>query len=187
MRWGLIGLGAAAAFALAACGEREADTPAPVTEQPPAMEAQATPKPAPAPEPDPVAEAEPAIDPFYLAIDIERYGVLIDRGLEALEVTPIAPEGWQEDEHQRAYAALKSAWRNLGYLESLMCSKELAPAEACAAFTEPAWLGSDEPLPSLEELEARMNVLAEAQGPFVEAACEIGRARTGDEMFCSVE
>ena len=121
-------------------------------------------------------EADP-IDPFYLAIEAERWGVMIDnaRDVNFATMPDIQDE---ENEVARVHRALKYGVQNLVKLRDETYEAGLVSAAASSALEIPEWgYAFTTELPTLLELQTRSDWLGEAIQPFVDAKC---RLREGD-------
>lgn len=131
-------------------------------------------------------------DPFFVAIEIERYGVLIGlakagaiEGPPAMTLPDPAEPDWG-----RPTAASRYAARELYELREINCAHHTVAAEHCGALPPPAWLGEPpDAVASPEELRARIDWLTAHMGPHVEAGCDAGDSRRGpdDPPYCAVE
>ena len=134
-------------------------------------------------------EAAPEIDGFTLAIEAGRWGVLLDRASDGLEMAPFADVDTEDDYPLQIDASLKRSAARLLALRAEYCGDKIEPdSAACSKLDWPAWVletpRSDQ---ALDVLAARSEWLGAAIGDVVEAGCEAGRLQTGDELFCSVE
>lgn len=127
----------------------------------------------------PEEEAEP-IDPFYLAIEAERWNVMIGNALNLKNDAPRSPS---EDETMRVYRAINEGMTSLLDLREQVCRDGLVDSETCYALEVPDWAFAwEEELPSLAELQTRSDWLGAALQPFVDAVC-----KTSDEGDLPVE
>lgn len=139
-----------------------------------------------------VREVDP-IDPFTLAIDAERWTVMMDNAsmgatAAALEKRPTG--GYEErDMRYRIDFALRSGVRQLLALRDSLCVDERSTDVSCKRLELPGWV-TDAPAPtltSLEEFQARSDWMGEQIAPLVSIGCELGKNASNDEMFCAVE
>lgn len=130
------------------------------------------------PRPDPASPAssdlpsdpEP-IDPFYLAIEAERWTVMIEnaRGIQASQMDYIE-EG---DGRLRVHRALLTGIHTLMSLRNEACLAGKVTPETCDQLRIPDWAFIYErDIPSLETLQERSDWLGEALQPFVSAMCQ---------------
>ena len=133
---------------------------------------------------EPVAETGgDEINAFALAIDSERWGVMIGNAQNLL--ADGAGSG-DPDDAWRANQALKDGARDLMRLRDDVCSEGLVTAEVCSGLEFPAWVYRYEPeVPSLEVLQSRSDWLGGALQPFEAAVCSDGAG--GHSMECMVE
>lgn len=115
------------------------------------------------------SEDEIAIDPFYLAIEAERWNVMLENAL-GLKNDVLASE--LEDDRLRAHRALNDGITNLLDLRDQVCRDGLVDPETCYSLEIPDWAFRwEEELPSLDVLQERSDWLGEAIQPFVSAVC----------------
>ena len=133
------------------------------------------------------------IDPFTLAIDAERWTVMMDNAsmgatAAALENRPSG--GYEErDMRYRIDFALRSGVRQLLALRDSLCVDGHSIEVSCNSLELPGWV-TDAPAPmftSLEEFQARSDWMGEQIAPLVSIGCELGKNASNDEMFCAVE
>jgi hypothetical protein len=69
-----------------------------------------------------------------------------------------------------------------------LCADLKFTDQSCAKIAPPAWLARDpnEPI-TPRALNARIEEVQEMMGPLMDVACTTGKAKSGDELFCSVE
>jgi len=130
-------------------------------------------------------------DPSNLAIDSGRWSVLFDRsnsGLDLLE------QPTTDGPHDHAYwllradAALKGSAIDLLQLRNRLLYMELVKPSDLNSKSWPAWIF--EPPTSKQSpdvLSARLAWLENEAAELVEIGCEIGREKSSDTLFCSVE
>lgn len=119
------------------------------------------------------------IDAFYLAIEAERWNVMIENALGL--VNDVRSRNFDNDDIARIERALDYGIRNLLDLRDEVCQDGLVDAETCYSLKIPDWAFAwEETPPSLAELQARSDWLGEAIQPFVSAKCraEDGSLRT---------
>lgn len=145
----------------------------------PAQQAEQTPVP-------PVAEPQPEIDLFTLAIEAGRWSVIIDQARNGVREAPFNDR--DEDLTLRIDESLKSGAAELLLLRNQACRKGLATGQTCVLPDWPAWTiepptaGTD---PAI--LQQRSEWLGAAVSELSGIGCEAGRTATGDERFCAVE
>jgi hypothetical protein len=156
--------------------------------QPPQQqEAAKTPEPAPPVASAPATPKEP-LDPFVVAIDAGRWGVIIDKAIDGAREADVPTAGVDESDLYRADKSLKNGAASLIELRNQVCGQGLVTGAACDLKDWPAW--TREPPTDktpIEELDRRSQWLGEIMQPFTDAGCEAGRKATRDDMFCSVE
>jgi hypothetical protein len=138
------------------------------------------------PQPD-AARAEP-LDPFVVMVDVERWGVIIDKAREGVREAPGPADAYYQNEMYRADASLKSSAASLIELRNEACVKALVTGAGCDLGEWPAW--TKEPptdRTSIDEIQRRSDWLSGQMDPFTTLGCEAGRKATGDDQFCSVE
>lgn len=135
-------------------------------------------------------EMAPAEAAFDLQVNIGRRQIFIERSMQAIGVElpfvrgdgpadPAAPEA--------LWRALRETGREGAMLQALFCGRRLAGRDACATAA-PAWISADPtPTPTVAALAARLEELDAYLAPFVDKGCTLGRRKTGDHLFCSVE
>lgn len=139
--------------------------------------------------PQPQGQATPAerLDPFIIMIDAERWGVLIDRAMEAVHEHVPFTEDTLENEVLRADRATKDGAIALLALRNEICGRGLIPAADCA-LDVPAWVHEAPTAATpLAVIDDRSQWLGTAMDKYVAYGCEQGRVRTGEDMYCSVE
>lgn len=117
------------------------------------------------------------IDPFYLAVEAERWGVMIDNARNVPFETRV--ESYSDDDgRDRIQSALYYGIRSLINLRDETVRDGVVSVETAAALTVPDWAYTFESNPpSLEVLQARSDWLGAALQPFVDAKC---RTKEGD-------
>jgi hypothetical protein len=129
-------------------------------------------------------------DNFILMVDIVRTGIFLDRALEAgdfsipfvvVDTLPADPQ------------SLTVLWRNLRQtgreaviVKELYCAKGLVKGAPCKQ-SPPAFIQADAPAPNHATQVAHLQALQTYLEPFIDVACALGKAKTKDDMFCSVE
>ncbi len=138
--------------------------------------------------PKPGADADvksDPIDPFYLAIEAERWDVMIDNARGREPVTR-AYSLSDEDGRLRIHRALLNGVHNLMLLRNEAFQAGLVDRTTSAALEIPEWAFVFEAdLPSLEELQTRSDWLGQAIQPFIGAACQTDAGVWSQE--CAVE
>jgi hypothetical protein len=137
------------------------------------------------------ASATPAepLDPFMVAIDAERWNVLLDRGIDATregdgkKATPL-----DENDALRADLAVHDAVAKLLLLRNALCARGLAKDKTCALATLPAWVTEPPSAATpLQEIDNRIQWVGAAMSDLQEIGCEHGRAVSKDPQYCDVE
>jgi hypothetical protein len=136
----------------------------------------------------PVAISED--DAFILMVDIGRTGVFIDRTRDALglDIPHVLSDG--EIDAQ----TLPGMWRNLRVtgreavvMHEIYCSRRMLTRAVCTA-KPPAFISAQpNPVPDKAAIEKHLAELQAYFQPVLDAGCTLGKKRTGDAMFCSVE
>jgi hypothetical protein len=123
------------------------------------------------------------VDAFGLAIETERWSVMIDNARNLF----VDGGGMMDaDEQTRAHEALRSGALSLAMLRDGICTAAVVDIETCAAYVVPDWAVSwVAETPPLDVLQARSNWLGEALQPFEEAVCSDGDG--GRSIECMVE
>lgn len=126
---------------------------------------------------------EPEIDDFALAIESERWSVMIDNAHTLF----VDGGGMMDtDERSRANEALRRGALSLAMLRDGVCTAGFVKTETCAAYVVPDWAVSwDGVIPSPQILQARSEWLGEALQPFEAAVCTDGEG--GRAIECMVE
>ena len=173
---------AASVLALAGC-QRASEKPAA-----PALPAAAA---SPTASPSQQASATPAepLDPLMVAIDAERWNVLLDRGIDATregdggKATPL-----DENDTLRADLAVHDAVAKLLLLRNALCARGLAKDKTCTLPAMPAWI-TEPPSAStpLQEIDKRIQWVGATMSDLQEIGCEHGRAVSKDQQYCYVE
>lgn len=147
-----------------------------------------------------IVDLTPQEDPWALALEAERYSVLLGLAKEGVIEANFAREDrYADDLSERARRALHEGARELYDIRERACATGLVGVEDCGELAPPAWLG--EPADARVdggELRRRIDWLTEAMAPFVAAGCDAGEAaRLADPEagpdadsgphYCSVE
>ncbi|MEJ0023774.1 MAG: hypothetical protein WDN76_10365 [Alphaproteobacteria bacterium] len=123
---------------------------------------------------------------FVLGIDVGRMGIFNDRIASAGELVETPATGGDE----LIGVSRKLRVTTLEFLarKERLCDELKFTAQSCAAIAPPAWLAQDpnEAITPHQLLE-RIEAVQELMGPLMDVACETGKAKSKDEMFCSVE
>ncbi|MFC4311240.1 hypothetical protein ACFPN2_19230 [Steroidobacter flavus] len=130
-------------------------------------------------------------DPTNLAIDSGRWSALIERsnsGLDLLE----RPAGDRPIDHAaylfRADVAQKGAALDLLLLRNRLLAMELVKPSDLRSATVPDWIFEPPTSKvSADTLTARLDWIAVEANELVEVGCNIGRQKTDEALFCSVE
>ena len=129
-------------------------------------------------------------DPTNLAFDSARWSFLIDQsnsGLDLLE------QPTTNDPHDHAYwllsadAGLKDDAVKLLQLRNRLLSMGLVKPSDLHSTRWPAWLFEPPTKQSPDVLSARLDWLEKEAAELVEIGCTIGREKSDDTLFCSVE
>jgi hypothetical protein len=129
--------------------------------------------------------------PSSLAIDSERWSVLIDRSNSGLDLSEVQTTDGPDDHAYwllRADAALKGSAIDLLQLRNRLLNRGLVKPSDLHSTRWPAWIF--EPPTSKESpdvLSTRLDWLEEQATELVEIGCKIGREKSNDTLFCSVE
>jgi hypothetical protein len=174
---------AASFLALAACQKPTEQPKTPVTSGVVAA--------SPSPTPSQHASATPAepLDPFLVAIDAERWNVLLDRGIDATregdgaKATPL-----DENDALRADLAVHDAVAKLLLLRNALCARGLAKDKTCALAPLPAWVTEPPSAATpLQEIDNRIQWVGITMSELQDIGCEYGRKVSKDQQYCDVE
>jgi hypothetical protein len=136
--------------------------------------------------PTPAGKTPP--DPFAVAIDAQRWGVILDKAQAGVTEAPYADAALEDNDVLRADAALKSGAAKLVVLRNDVCRRGLLSAKECALSAWPAWtLEPPSSSTPLDVLDRRSAWLGETMDRFAAIGCDAGRKASGDAQFCSVE
>ncbi len=126
-----------------------------------------------------------SLDPLTVAIDAERWTVMIDNANAAMKLKH--PE-LVEDDLLRIDLALRSGVRDMLALRDSLCLANEKPMETCIPLEVPDWV-SNPPnnVTSLQEYEARSQWLGEEVGSLTQIGCEAGHEVSNDPFLCAVE
>lgn len=128
-----------------------------------------------------------AHDPFVLMIDAGRMGVFNDRIKNAMEMAEAADKS-DEAEFVHAARGARQAALDFLALKERACAEGKFTAAACAPARPPAWLAeAPERAISPGEARRRIDEVQKLMTPLMAAACDYGRTKSGDGLFCSVE
>jgi hypothetical protein len=166
-----------AGLSLAAC------SPAPPTTKPEAPKVEEPTAP-----PNAAAADE---DLFILQIDIGRVAVFVDRAHTAADINiPYALKSSVDEDPSappNLWRDLREVGRDVVIVKEIYCAKGLVKGAPCKQ-APPAFLSADpDPTPDKAGLQKHLEELQTYFEPFLTKACTLGRARTKDEMYCSVE
>lgn len=123
---------------------------------------------------------------FILTIDVGRIGVFVDRIREggALVEAPLTGG----DELIGTSKRLRASVLDFLATKEQLCSDVKFVEQSCVAMRPPSWLAEDPTKPvTTAELARRVEQVQIMMGPLIDVACEAGKAKSGDGMFCSVE
>ena len=124
-----------------------------------------------------------------VAIDAERWNVLLDRGIDAThqgdgaKATPL-----DENDALRADLAVHDAAAKLLMLRNALCARDLAKGKTCSLPPMPAWV-SEPPSATtpLQEIDNRIQWVGATMSDLQEIGCEHGRKVSKDQQYCDVE
>jgi hypothetical protein len=137
------------------------------------------------------AEAQETPDAFGLQIEIGRYNVMLHQTEELTAESPAGAEPGLDEPRTLARTLRHVVWRyNLD--RSRLCMRGLHTDVACGPAFMPAWLSEpDASAPSLQELQARSNVVGGEVMRFWGAVCDAAREREANEQermyVCAIE
>jgi hypothetical protein len=125
-------------------------------------------------------------DLFELGIEAGRIGVFTSRIAQAGELIEAPATGGDDAIH--VSRRLREATFEFFTIKERMCDEVKLVETSCAQIRPPAWL-AEEPSQKItsKELRRRVEEVQALMTPLVDAACVAGKAKSGDEMFCSVE
>jgi hypothetical protein len=137
--------------------------------------------------------AEPQFneDAFDLQVNIGRRGIFIDRAMTAadIELPFVIPADTPEDPQapDALWRALRETAREGAILRELYCAKKLTGPAVCRRRA-PGWISADpNPTPTLAVIRERLDELDAFLAPYIDKGCTMGRKKSGDDLFCSVE
>jgi hypothetical protein len=123
---------------------------------------------------------------FELGIDAGRIGVFNSRISEAGELVEAPATGG--DELIGVSKRLRAATFEFLTIKERLCGDVKFVETSCAKLAPPSWLADDPTKPvTAAMLQDRIEQVQKIMGPLIEIACEAGKAKSGDAMFCSVE
>jgi hypothetical protein len=129
-------------------------------------------------------------DPTLLATDSARWSFIIDKSNSGLDLLD-RPN--TDDPRDHAYwllsadAGLKDDAVKLLQLRNRLLSMGLVKPSDLHSTRWPAWLLEPPAKQSPDVLSARLDWLAKEAAELVEIGCKIGREKSDDTLFCSVE
>lgn len=130
-------------------------------------------------------------DPSMLAIDSERWSVLIDRSNSGLDLLGQSNVDESFDDAYwllRTDAALKADATQLLQLRNRLLNMRLVKASSVRTTKWPSWIFEPPTARvSPDTLAARLHWIATEADKLVEIGCNIGREKSNDTLFCSVE
>jgi hypothetical protein len=127
------------------------------------------------------------LDPFVLQIDSGRMAVFVDRIGMAAELVETSTGAEETDLVRAAHSVREAAIAFLAAKEQA-CAAGKFVAQSCARVRVPRWLNEAPNKPvSGAEVRRRIDEVQTMTGPLVDAACDAGKAKSGDGLFCSVE
>ena len=131
--------------------------------------------------------AEP-LDAFVVAVDAERWGVIIDKALDGVTEAAYANAALEASDALRTDTALKSGAARLIVLRNDVCKRGLLTKEECLFSAWPAWtLEPPSAAIPLETLDRRSAWLGATMARFTAVGCAAGIKASGEDLFCSVE
>lgn len=123
---------------------------------------------------------------FILTIDVGRIGVFVDRIREGGGLIEGPLTGG--DELIGASKRLRASTLDFLATKEQFCSDLKFAEISCVAMRPPSWLAEDPTKPvTTTELRRRVEQVQIMMGPLMDAACEAGKAKSGEPLFCSVE
>jgi len=146
-----------------------------------------------APKPAKLSAAEQAFeeDPSTFGIDSERWSMIIDRSHEGLNLVEARSDPDRDARTEwllRTDRALKEDALSLVLLRNRLLAMGLLNKQDAEAIDWPRWMFDP---PSSEEtpdtLEARLQWVSAEAEKLTEIGCEIGRKKSDEPLFCSVE
>jgi hypothetical protein len=124
--------------------------------------------------------------PFVLGIDVGRMGMFTDRIKDAAEFIETPATGGDE----LIGVSRKLRLTTLEFLaqKERLCDELKFTEQSCVKMAPPAWLARD-PNETItpHQLLARIEQVQEMMGPLMDVACTLGKEKSKDELFCSVE
>lgn len=155
----------------------------------------APPKPPQAPDGSAVVELPPMKndpDLDLLMINTGRMGMFLDRAGMAIDFeAPFVsiPEmpGLEPNSEQAIWRNLRAYGRDAVFYQQIYCSRGLIKGAPCQAKPPEFISQEDSPPPDKAALEKHLAELDAYFEPTLGEACKIGKAKTKDDMFCSVE
>lgn len=123
---------------------------------------------------------------FVLSIDVGRIGVLVDRIREGGGLIEGPVTGG--DELTGASKRLRASTLDFLATKEQFCSDLKFVEISCAPMRPPSWLAETPTKPvTTAELRRRVEQAQIMMGPLMDAACEAGKVKSGEALFCSVE
>lgn len=125
------------------------------------------------------------LDPLSVAIDAERWGVIISNAQDAMQ---LKHKEITDDELVRIDFALRSGVRDLLKLRDELCLANEKQMETCIKIDVPDWvMNPPNKVTSLAEYQARSEWLGEAANNLSAIGCQAGREVSEDPYLCAVE
>jgi hypothetical protein len=125
-------------------------------------------------------------DIFVMGIDAGRMGIFIDRIKDAAGMVEAPALGG--DELIGVMRSVRITALEFLATKETLCKEAKFVDQSCAKVTPPRWLADD---PSgkvtTQQVAARIEDVQILMVPLIDVACEAGKAKSGDGMFCSVE
>ena len=126
-----------------------------------------------------------SIDPLSVAIDAERWAVMMDNAQSALS---LKHPDLSDDDLVRIDLALREGVRDLLKLRDALCLASEKPMETCVEINIPDWvLKPPNKMTSLVEYELRVQWMGEAANRLSQIGCEAGRDVSDDQYLCAIE
>lgn len=123
---------------------------------------------------------------FIMTIDAGRMGIFVDRINSAAEMMETPALGG--DELIGVARSVRIAALQYLLAKEQLCKDAKFVEQSCAKVTPPRWLAeAPSARVTVAQVEARIVDVQKLMTPLVDAACDYGREKSGDGLFCSVE
>lgn len=123
---------------------------------------------------------------FILTIDVGRIGIFVDRIREGGGLIEGPLTGG--DELIGTSKRLRASVLDFLATKEQFCSDLKFVEVTCVAMRPPSWLAEEPTKPvTTAQLRRRVEQVQIMMGPLMDVACEAGKAKNADPMFCSVE